>query len=132
LVGQYTSLVVVSGKPSISYYDQTNGDLKYARASNIDGTIWGVLGILDGDDGSNVGQYSSMAVVNGNPAVSYFGSLRFVRSLVPTALTLQSAAANGSNQVIFWLVGVLLLGMTLIVWNKQVNKTKGRGHASRL
>jgi hypothetical protein len=71
-VGQYTSLAVVNGIPAISYYDVTNGDLYYVQASNADGSTWANAPVkLDGAS-NNSGQYSSLAVVNGNPAISYY------------------------------------------------------------
>ncbi|MCH7471456.1 PKD domain-containing protein [bacterium] len=81
-VGWYTSLAVVNGNPAISYYDTTNDDLKYVRASDADGTSWGAPVAPDSTGG--VGQYTSLAVVNGNPAISYLdgtnGDLRYVRA----------------------------------------------------
>jgi hypothetical protein len=75
-VGQYTSLAVVNGNPAISYYDATNFDLKYVRASDASGTTWGTPLSLDGA-GTSVGQYTSLAIVNGNPAISYFENTNF-------------------------------------------------------
>lgn len=46
-VGQYTSLVVVNGNPAISYYDQTNQDLKFVRAVDASGTSWNTPIALD-------------------------------------------------------------------------------------
>ena len=41
-VGEGASLLVVNGRPAIAYYDRTNGDLKYVRAADADGSVWGV------------------------------------------------------------------------------------------
>lgn len=46
-VGQFTSQAIVNGNPAISYYDVTNGDLKYVRASDASGTSWGTPVTLD-------------------------------------------------------------------------------------
>ncbi len=81
-VGQYTSLVVINGNPAIAYYDVSNGDLKYIRATDANGTTWGTPAILDAT--GNTGQFLSMSVVSGNPAISYYdvsnGDLRYIRA----------------------------------------------------
>jgi hypothetical protein len=69
-VGSYTSLAVVNGRPAISYHDITNADLKYAIAPTADGTS-GAWTILTVDSVGDVGLYTSLAVVNGRPAISY-------------------------------------------------------------
>jgi hypothetical protein len=71
-VGESTSLAVVDGCPAISYYDSSNGDLKYARATTSTGgsaSDW--TQIVTVDSGGNVGAYTSLAVVNGCPAICY-------------------------------------------------------------
>jgi len=65
----YTSLAVVNGTPAISYYDSTNSNLKFVRASDASGTAWGTPVTLDST--GTVGSYTALAVVNGNPAISY-------------------------------------------------------------
>jgi len=74
-------LAVVGGKPAVSYYDSTNGDLKYAFAQDADGTVWNAP--ITVDSGGTVGQYNSLAEVNSSPAISYYdttnGDLKFVR-----------------------------------------------------
>lgn len=76
--GKYTSLAVVNGKPAISYYVYeedafylivTNGDLKYAIADDADGT--GGWTRVTVDTEGITGEYTSLAVVNGRPAISY-------------------------------------------------------------
>jgi hypothetical protein len=83
IVGLYSSLMVVNGKPAISYYDNTNGNLKYVRALDADGLTWGAGITLDVT--GNVGQYISLQIVNGNPAISYFdinnNDLKYVRAV---------------------------------------------------
>jgi hypothetical protein len=70
-VGEYTSLAIVNGNPAISYYDISNNDLKYVRATDASGTTWGTPLVVDGLSG-DVGQYTSLMIVNGNPAISYY------------------------------------------------------------
>lgn len=83
-VGFNTSLVELStGWPAISYYDVSNYALKYVRADNASGTIWELpINVVTNFNGS--GYNPSMAVVNGNPAISYYdavsGDLKYVRA----------------------------------------------------
>jgi hypothetical protein len=100
--GQYTSLVVVNGNPAISYYDVTNGDLKYVRATNANGTTWGAPVTVEGL--GNIGQYTSLAIVNGNPAISYYDvtntNLKYIRAADvngaawAAAVTVEASAGN--------------------------------------
>lgn len=65
--GMHPSLVMVNGRPAISYSDAFNNDLEYVRANDATGTSWGAPIVLD-DDG---GTHTSMAVVDGKPAIAY-------------------------------------------------------------
>ena len=89
-VGEYSSLALDStGNPRISYYDESNKDLKYAAwdesrwvITTVDGTNYkkGQKGCnWDGDHGRNqdksikVGKYSSLALDStGNPRIGYY------------------------------------------------------------
>jgi hypothetical protein len=88
-------LAVVGGNPAISYNDNSNS-LCYKRASNADGTSWGsVITIATGSGGLGYGQRSSMAVVNGNPAIVFDNpnddQLMFVRASSATGTGTWSA-----------------------------------------
>ncbi len=69
-VGQYTSLTLdKTGMGHLSYYDVTNGDLKYATYT---GGIWTVDPMAI-DDAGNVGMFSSLAITsNGQVGISYY------------------------------------------------------------
>jgi hypothetical protein len=74
-VGRFASMALVNGNPAIAYQDVSNGDLRYIRALDAGGTNWGVPVIVDSGTNSssqNVGQFASLAVVNGRPAVAYY------------------------------------------------------------
>lgn len=79
-VGATMSLALdPTGKPSIAYYDNTEGDLEYAR---FDGIAWKRSTL---DSLKTTGQFPSLAFQsNGHPIVAYYrktsGDLRFSRS----------------------------------------------------
>lgn len=80
-MGRYTSLAFVGFRPAISYYDATNGDLKFARSSAVDGGDGTWTTVITIDSVGNVGLDTSLAVVGGTPAISYYdgtnGDLKF-------------------------------------------------------
>ena len=82
-VGDYNALAVVDGRPAITYYDADQGSLKYIRANDINGDDWPASPILLDNDG-DTGVDSSLAVINGVPAVSYWdpvhGFLKYIKA----------------------------------------------------
>jgi len=98
--GETASIAVdTNGDPMISYYDSTNGDLKFAICDvsasangNCDQTgDWSTVTV---DAAGRVGVYTSIAVgANGDPMISYYdstnGDLKF-------AICDLSASANGN------------------------------------
>jgi hypothetical protein len=91
LMGQYPALQIVNGNPAVAYYDGTNGDLRFIRALDADGTVWATAQILDGAGGDNVGSNLSLQIINGNPAISYYdvtnGRLKFISALDASGTT---------------------------------------------
>jgi len=78
-VGQFVSMAIVNGDPAMSYYDTTNNRLRYVRATDVNGAVWG----SPVPASSSRGLYTSLAVVNGNPAISFQdnnGRLGYVRA----------------------------------------------------
>lgn len=83
--GEYNSMTMINGNPAISYRDQALGAMKYIRASDLNGAAWPAPEILEqGQLNETTGAYSSLAVVNGRPAVAYhnhFGENHYMRAL---------------------------------------------------
>jgi hypothetical protein len=82
--GFSSSLVVVNTFPAISYYDGTDADLRYIRALDVNGDTWSAPLTLDGQTDA-AGDYSSMAIIGGKPAITYYnglnGDLRYIQAL---------------------------------------------------
>jgi len=84
-VGNMLSLAVVNGRPMMSYLDTSgaNTDLAAVRSNDPDGIAWQAPVAVDAS-GDSSGQYSSLAVVGGRPAIAYYdlsaGSLMYVQA----------------------------------------------------
>ena len=81
--GKRNSLAIVNGNPAISYLDANAHVLKFVRATNASGTAWGTP--VDPDPTTHeTGEATSLAVVNGFPAISYWDrnvkAMMFVRA----------------------------------------------------
>ena len=60
-------LIDVGGFPAVVYYDDGLGGLKYRRALNAEGTLWGPLVVLTTQSGSQ----HMTAIIDGRPAVLF-------------------------------------------------------------
>ena len=69
-VGGYTSLALLENKPHISYYDFTNGNLKFAYKDSL-GTPH--TGVVD-NSADDVGRYTSLALGFSNRHISYYNA----------------------------------------------------------
>ncbi|MBN2081385.1 PKD domain-containing protein [bacterium] len=89
----YLSMTVIDGNPAISFYNCSNKQLNYMRASTSTGdsaSAWPGPVVVDPE--TQTGAYSSLAVVDGNPAISYNythsspydSDLRYARSSTST------------------------------------------------
>ncbi|WOO39301.1 hypothetical protein [Rubellicoccus peritrichatus] len=96
-VGQHSSVAMINGYPAISYYDETNGDLKFAINSRADGSgSWTTVTV---DDSVNdVGQECSLAEVDGRPAIAYYDA---------TAADLKFAIASNEDGSGTWTIEIL-------------------------
>jgi hypothetical protein len=82
--GNHSSMVVVNGYPAIAYYDATNTNLKFIRATDADGTGTWAAPLSFDVPATSTGQFSSIQLVNSNPAISYWDelshALKYVRA----------------------------------------------------
>jgi PKD repeat protein len=78
---QWPQLAVVDGQPAVVYH-QSGADLCYLRAADATGAAWGLPLSLDNAGPGDA--RGALAVVDGNPAVSYFHyddrQIRYIRA----------------------------------------------------
>lgn len=97
--GEGTKMLVVDGKPAIAYYAGFGGqDLRYLRSQDANGTSWGTHEVLD-DGSAAMGNLLSMAIIDGNPAISYQdytnADLKYIRSGNVTGLPVELTFFKG-------------------------------------
>ena len=82
-VGLYNSIAVEGSNIYISYYDEANKDLKFAKSTD-GGNTWPVLNMRIIDSIGDVGEYTSLAINGSEIYISYYDStnkdLKFARS----------------------------------------------------
>jgi len=129
-VGRFCNLSVVSTDtadfPAIAYWDQTNDDVKYARASLWPPASSGgwLIYTLDGDDGSEcgymgVGSLREPGAVNGNPVVTYMDRTNWDLKIAIASVLEPSSAAD-------WSIYALDDGTTYIGTSSSVARIGGR------
>lgn len=71
--GRYCSIALIGGFPAVAYYDAANGQLRYIRANELDGSDWHMQPPITISDnfGSTVGLSPQLLYVNGRPAVCF-------------------------------------------------------------
>ena len=90
-VGAYASMQLNAGKPVISYYDATNGDLKLATCAAGCQSATPTWVITTVDSVGDVGYSTSLQLNGGNPVVSYFDSTNQALKLATCTANCQSA-----------------------------------------
>jgi len=83
--GEGCSLALVDGRPAIGYYHMGQKCLMFARAFGELGTgVWPAPLLLTPSGDPDEGQYPSLAVIDGNPAIAYYDfgedEVRYIRA----------------------------------------------------
>ncbi|MBL7981302.1 MAG: T9SS type A sorting domain-containing protein [Flavobacteriales bacterium] len=96
--GWYAQLEVVNGNPAIAFQDVTNTDLTFVRATTASGSSWGSPVVVDAVGGN----FGSLAVIDGRPAMSYsrsLNTLHYVRADEPNGSTWGTPVALTSGPI---------------------------------
>ena len=68
--GQGIALKVIAGRPAVAYQNNTNSNVRYVRANDVDGTSWPLNGTTVGSSGA-LNITVSLMDLNGLPAVAF-------------------------------------------------------------
>ena len=68
--GAWTAMTTTASGSFVAYYDASNGQLRCTTAVTYN--TWYAAEVVDAGGGNNVGQYCSMADVNGHPGIAYY------------------------------------------------------------
>ena len=105
-VGWDCRMQLVNGNPAISYHDIDNHKIKFVRSTNINGTSWAPpVVVADAGTGpSGDGDYASLAVIGGKPAIAFFNrtthDLKYIRAEDPNGASWgpMVTAASGPDE----------------------------------
>jgi hypothetical protein len=98
VVGQFTSLQLNAGNPVISYYDNTNLDLKLATCTANCASATPTWQIVTVDSAGSVGTHNSLQLLGGNPVISYYD--RGLQDLKLAACASNCASATPSWEIV--------------------------------
>ena len=93
--GLDSSIRNINGFPAIAYFDQGNGDLRFAYSSSVDGASasdWSSLIVEEGSTGASGGQ-PCLTTIGGYPAISYCATNGFLYQI----RYVRSSTASGTN-----------------------------------
>lgn len=113
-VGAYASMQLNGGKPVISYYDATNGDLKLATCTAGCQTATPTWVITTVDSPGDVGYYTSLQLNSGDPVVSYFDS-------TGNNLKVATCTANCQTATPTWVITTAAAGANAGATSLQLN-----------
>ncbi len=111
-VGNGPSMILVNGNPAIAFCDTDNGTLYYLRSSNSVGySGWSARRTVDAT--SSAGEYASLAIIQGHPAISYY------RAAVNDLMFIRANDSNGvswtAGNAVVAVAGVQISGKTTLL-----------------
>jgi hypothetical protein len=98
-VGRYCSLGLVNGNPAISYYNAGARNLEFIRATNSFGAFNAAARVVV-DGAVGVGRYSSLATIQGRPAIACYDTLGIINSIAFYRATDVNGASWGARRVV--------------------------------
>ena len=120
VVGKYTSIAVTSSNlPVISYYDETNQNLKLALCNNADCKS-STISTRDSTD--NVGSHTSIAVTSSNlPVISYYDETNQNLKLYVAPVTVDDGKPNSFAKSTPTNNAIVSSSTAILTWSSAVN-----------
>lgn len=124
--GQGIALKVIAGRPAVAYQNNTNSNVRYVRANDVDGTSWPLNGTTVGSSGA-LNITVALMDLNGLPAVAFHqiatGDLLYVvgNNADFSAGALVSTTADATGNVGRFATMALVNGLPAIAYWDETN-----------